>query len=147
MTNNQVEAYNLLIGTKILKKNQIKDPIIIGDSTIIIAAMEAGKELKNAALNKIRQRILDNKKNMEKVVFKHVLRTQNKEADSLANKAMDRRAGMVKEGTVPKGTTTKRNNNRRNNNQRNNRPKEQQAEGTTGRMNNRRRNNNQKKEQ
>lgn len=34
---------------------------------------------------------------MGKFVFKNVLRTQNKEADSLANKAVDRGAGMVKE--------------------------------------------------
>lgn len=59
--------------------------------------MEAGRDLKNVALNKIRQHILDNIKNLGNDVFKHVLRTQNKEADSLANKAVDRRARMVKE--------------------------------------------------
>lgn len=87
----------MLMGTNILKKYQLKEPIIIGDSTIIIAAMEAGRDFKNLALNKIRQRIMDNIKMLGNVVFKHVFRTQNKEADSLANKAVDRRAGMAKE--------------------------------------------------
>lgn len=38
-SNNKAEAYGLLIGTKILKEKEIKDPIIMGDSTIIIEAM------------------------------------------------------------------------------------------------------------
>ena len=40
---------------------------------------------------------MDNIKKLGNVVFKHVLRTQNKEADSLANEAVEQRAGMAKE--------------------------------------------------
>lgn len=54
MTNNKTEAYSLLMGTNILKKYQLKDPIIISDSTIIIATIEVGRDFKNLALNKIR---------------------------------------------------------------------------------------------
>ena len=39
-------------GTRILIKLQAKDPTIIGDSVIIIAEMEVGREFKNQALNK-----------------------------------------------------------------------------------------------
>jgi len=53
MTYNRAETYNLLMGTNILKKYQLKDPIIIGDLAIIIVEMEAGRDLKNLALNKI----------------------------------------------------------------------------------------------
>jgi len=85
------------MGTSIRKGLQGKDIIIIGDSTIIIATMEAGRDFKNQVLNKIRERILDNLKIMGNVVFKHVLRNDNQNIDSLVNKAMDRRAGKVKE--------------------------------------------------
>jgi len=85
------------MGTSIRKGLQGKDIIIIGDSTIIIATMEAGRDFKNQVLNKIRERILDNLKIMGNVVFKHVLRNDNQNTDSLVNKAMDRRAGKVKE--------------------------------------------------
>jgi len=62
MSNNRAEAYSLLLGTKILSKKGIKDPIIIKDSTIIIATMETGKEFKSSAINKISQRIKINTK-------------------------------------------------------------------------------------
>lgn len=97
MTNNMAEAYSLWIGTKILQKKEIKDPIVIGDSAIIIATMEAEKEFKSVALNKIIQRIISNTKNMGKIIYNHVLRTQNKDADLLANKAVDKQARFVRE--------------------------------------------------
>lgn len=90
MSNTRAEAYSLLLGTKILIKKGIKDPIIIGDSTIIIATMETGKEFKSSAMN-------INTKNMGKIVYKHVLRTQNKDEDIIANKAVERQVGTVKE--------------------------------------------------
>jgi len=59
--------------------------------------MKTGGEFKNQALNKIRQRILNNIKSLGNIIFKHVLRAHNQEVDSLANKAMNRRIGLVKE--------------------------------------------------
>jgi len=62
MTNNKAEACNLLLGTCILKNLQAKNPVIIGDSTIVITAMESGGDSKNQALNRIKQRIVENAK-------------------------------------------------------------------------------------
>lgn len=97
MTNNRAEAYNLLLGTRILKKNAIKDPIIIGDSAIIIVAMEAEKDFKSTTINKICQRIRTSLKNLGNISIKHVLRNQNKDSNSHANKEIDRPIGIVKE--------------------------------------------------
>lgn len=97
MTNNRVEAYRLLLGTRLLNKNAIKDPIIIGDSTIIIAALDAKREFKSIAINKIYQRIKTSFENLGKITIKHVLRNQNKDAHSHANKEIDKLAVIVKE--------------------------------------------------
>lgn len=97
MSNNKAEVYNLFLGSCILNKLQAKDPVVIGDLAIIIATMETGVEFKNQALNRIKQRILDNTKHLGNIKYKHVLRAYNQEADSLANKAVNWRAGQVKE--------------------------------------------------
>lgn len=97
MTNNRVEAYNLLLGTKILNKNAVKDPIIIGDSAIIITALDAKRDFKIIAINKIYQRIRTSFESLGKVTIRHVMRNQNKDPYSHANKAIDRPVGFVKE--------------------------------------------------
>eukprot|EP00253_Pinus_taeda_P020455 PITA_20455 len=97
LSNNRAEAYGLLMGSSILTKLQAKDPIIIGDSAIIIGAIEAGRDFKNQALNKIKQRINDNVNMLGKVVYKHVLRAHNQAANAFANKAVDRGVGTARE--------------------------------------------------
>lgn len=81
MTNNKAEAYNILLGTSILKRLNIQNPIIMGDSTILIAAMATGGEFKQIALNNLKTRIMDNISDMRGATFKHVLRANNTEAD------------------------------------------------------------------
>lgn len=56
-TNNKLEAYNLLLGIRILKKQEIKYPIIIGDSANVIEAMVNGKNPSNTTISRIYQRI------------------------------------------------------------------------------------------
>lgn len=97
LTNNRAEEYNLLLGTRLLNKNAIKDPIIIGDSTIIIVALDAKRDFKSIAINKIYQRIRTSFESLGNITLKHVLRNQNKDVDSHANKAIDRPVGIVKE--------------------------------------------------
>eukprot|EP00253_Pinus_taeda_P017560 PITA_17560 len=97
MSNNKAEAYNLLLGTSILRRLGLQHPLIIGDSAIIIAAMTSGKDFNQIALNSIKSRIIDNLKDIEGATFKHVLRSSNKEADEQANKAVSRQIGQVKE--------------------------------------------------
>ena len=97
MTNNRAEAYIILLSTRLLNKNAIKDPIIIGDSAIIIAALDAKRDFKSIAFNKIYQRIKKSFETLGKITIKHVLRNQNKDVDIHANKAIDRPIGIIKE--------------------------------------------------
>ena len=97
MTNNKSEAYSLLLGTCILKNLQSKNPVIIGDSAIIIAAMESGGDFKNQALNRIKQRIVENTKQLGIIKYKHVMRNFNSEVDYLENKAVNRPIGQVQD--------------------------------------------------
>lgn len=97
MKNNMAEAYNLLLGTCILKNLQAKNPVIIGDSAIMIAAMESGGNFKNQALNRIKHRIGDNSKQLGIIQFKHVMRNYNTKADSLANSVVIKPIGQVHE--------------------------------------------------
>lgn len=97
MSNNKADAYSLLLGTSILKNLGLQNPLIIGDSAIIIAAMVLGKDFKQAALNNMKARINDNIRDLIGATFKHVLRSSNREADEQANKATTRQVGQVRE--------------------------------------------------
>ena len=79
----------MFLGKCILNRLWVKDPAVIGESAIIITATETRGEFTNQALNRIKQRILDNTKHLGNIKFKHVLRAYNQEADSLANKAVN----------------------------------------------------------
>ncbi len=97
LSNNRAEAYGLLMGTSLLAKLQAKNPIIIGDSVIIITEMDSGREFTNQALNKIKHRINDNVNLLGKAVYKHVLRIHKQTTYALANKVVDREVGTTKE--------------------------------------------------
>jgi len=100
MTNNMAEAYNLLLGVNIMRKLQVKNPIIIGDSAIMIAAMASGGEFKKQALNCIKHRVKENSNQMGDILYKHVMRNNNAKADSLANRAVNRPTGQVRENDL-----------------------------------------------
>lgn len=97
MSNNKAEAYSLLLGTSIARNLDLQNLLIMGNSAIIIAAMVSGKDFKQMALNNIKSRIMDNIKEINGVIFKHVLRGSNTEADEQANKATSRQTGQVRE--------------------------------------------------
>eukprot|EP00253_Pinus_taeda_P032878 PITA_32878 len=81
MSNNKAEAYSLLLGTSIAKNLGIQNLLVMGDSAIIIAAMNSGNDFKQIALNRIKGRIMDQVRCFNKVTFKHILRGNNVEAD------------------------------------------------------------------
>lgn len=97
MSNNQAEAYSLYLGTQFLSRLTIQNPIIVGDSAIVIAAMVKGTDFRKETLNNIKARIEANITGMGSVTFKHVLRENNCEADKHANQASSRPTGHVRE--------------------------------------------------
>jgi len=103
MSNNLAEAYNLCLGTSILNRLNLRNSIIVGDSAIIIATMVSGTQFKKEVLNNIKTRILDNIQELGDMLFKHVLRDNNNEADHLASMATSRQIGQVKENELTYG--------------------------------------------
>eukprot|EP00253_Pinus_taeda_P024741 PITA_24741 len=97
VSNNVAEAYSLLLGTSILNRLEIKNPIIMGDSAIIIAALVSGADFNKASLSNIKLRIQHNIINLGEITFKHVLRENNAAADSFASKAVSRPSGQIRE--------------------------------------------------
>eukprot|EP00253_Pinus_taeda_P008659 PITA_08659 len=96
-SNNAAEAYSLLLGSTILSKKGLKNAIILGDSAIIISSMNTGKKFIKEGLNNTRARIIDNLRDMGEISFMHVLRDHNVEADFLANEAVKRKQGQLRE--------------------------------------------------
>ncbi len=92
-SNNRAGAYGLLLGTTILKQRKMLNPIILGDSSIIIQAMVERSTPTNKALIQIIKRIRKKLINMGKVSFKHILRENNKIADIQANRAVTQSPG------------------------------------------------------
>ena len=95
ISNNKVEAYNLLMGTRIIKKREIQNPIIIGDLAIIIEAMARNKKPSNEFMNIIFRRIRKNLEGSGDVIYRHVLRTHNQQANYFANQAVKKNEGLV----------------------------------------------------
>lgn len=91
------EVYSLLLGTSILNRMGIRNAIILGDSTIVIAAIVSGTEFSKAVLNNIKIRIQDNLRNMGEIILKHVLRENNTEADFFSTNAASRQSGQIRE--------------------------------------------------
>lgn len=85
------------MGSRIIKKRFIRDPIIIGYSTIIIEAMARNKSPNNVAINRIYKRIRAHLEGSRMVTFKHVLRTHNELADEFANQVVHRTEGTTRE--------------------------------------------------
>jgi len=77
ISNNKAEAYNLFMGTKIIKKRGIQNPIILGDSAIIIEAMNQTKSPSNEFMSRIIKRIRNNLEDSGSVTFKHILKLHN----------------------------------------------------------------------
>jgi len=85
------------MGTRIIKKREIQNPIIIGDSAIIIDTMERNKNPSNEFMNTILRRIRKNLESSGNVIFRHVLRIHNQQVDYFANQAMGKNEGHVRE--------------------------------------------------
>ena len=85
-SNNMAEAYGLWQGLKLVQKEGVDEVMVIGDSRLIIQAMNGGKRGKNERTERLINRIRSMAKRFRKIEFFHVLRELNEKADSAANK-------------------------------------------------------------
>lgn len=86
-SNNRAEAFSLLQGLLQLHKLGISKATIIGDSAIIIGLMISNRKAQNLCLQQINERCHTLDQQMKGNLYYHVLRTLNKNADKLGNKA------------------------------------------------------------
>ena len=80
------EAYGLWQGLKQVQKEGTDEVMVIGDSRLIIQAMNGGRRGKNERTERLINRIRYMAKRLRKIEFFHVLRELNVRADSAANK-------------------------------------------------------------
>lgn len=90
----QVEAMALFQGIKLLKELGLKEQNVFGDSQVIFKAVATNSNPTDLQLARIITRIKGMAKSL-KLKYFHVLRTNNKEADIEANKAVQLVVGTI----------------------------------------------------
>ena len=88
-TNNMAEAYGLWKGIKKLESLVVEEPIVIGDSRLIIQAMDGTSHGKSLILTKLIKIIQTISRTFRHLEFAHILRELNTKADQAANKAIN----------------------------------------------------------
>ena len=88
-TNNEAEYYALIKGLKLALDCNIKSIIVEGDSNLILNQMTGKYQVKAENLIPLYNsaKILDEQ--FDYIEYRHIKREFNKEADKLANKALD----------------------------------------------------------
>ena len=90
-TNNVAEYTGLIMGLFMATRlENVKRIEVYGDSNLVIQQMAGRFKVKNEGLQKMNQIAKDFKSKLNApVIFKHIPRENNKEADALSNKGMD----------------------------------------------------------
>jgi ribonuclease HI len=97
-TNNYAEYSGLLAVLEWALKNGAKRLCVVSDSELMVRQMKGQYKVKNAGLRPLWEEAQRRTARLEHFEMRHTLRGGNKEADRLANEAMDRGQGK-KQGT------------------------------------------------
>lgn len=88
-TNNYAEYFALITALEkliVLGATQVE---CILDSELVVKQLKGEYKVKELTLQQMHQKVLELANNFDQVVFRHVRREQNKEADKLVNRALD----------------------------------------------------------
>ena len=91
-TNNQAEYKALILALKKAKELGAKELDCFLDSELVVKQLKREYKVKNAELAPLFLEIHNLSLNFKKITYTHIRRELNKEADRLANEAMDRGA-------------------------------------------------------
>jgi ribonuclease HI len=91
-TNNVAEYNGLLAALKYAQQHGHRTVRIKSDSELLVKQMRGEYRVKNAGLQPLYQQARTITLSLDRVTFEHVRREQNKDADRLANLAMDQGA-------------------------------------------------------
>lgn len=92
-TNNYAEYSGLLAALQYAIQNKYKALKVISDSELMVKQIRGQYKVRNATLLELHRRAQDLISKLEWFSIQHVLRAQNREADGLANAAMDKGTG------------------------------------------------------
>ncbi len=88
-TNNYAEYFALITALEKLKSLGATQVECILDSELVVKQLKGEYKVKELTLQQMHQQVLVLSNNFDQVVFRHVRREQNKEADKLVNRALD----------------------------------------------------------
>jgi ribonuclease HI len=104
MTNNVAEYYGLIAALDYAESHKVKAIRIESDSELLVKQMRGLYKVKSEDLRPLFERALKMSKAFESFRIEHVYREQNREADALANEALDEVEGKVAGAPVAKKT-------------------------------------------
>lgn len=105
MTNNVAEYYGLIAALDYAESHGIRALRIESDSELMVKQMQGQYKVKSDDLRPLFERAKKMSLGFESFRIDHVYREQNREADALANEALDETAGAVAPGGVPTKAT------------------------------------------
>jgi len=108
-TNNVAEYYGLIAALDYAQSNSIKALRIESDSELMVKQMRGQYKVKSEDLKPLFERAKKMAATISSFRIDHVYREQNKEADALANEAMDEADGRKPAGENPNSKTAKQN--------------------------------------
>ncbi|HVB35721.1 MAG TPA: reverse transcriptase-like protein [Candidatus Acidoferrales bacterium] len=89
-TNNIAEYYGLIAALDYAVSHGIRALRVRSDSELLVRQMQGRYKVKNAALKPLHERAQKLARALDYFVIEHVMREQNRDADALANVALDR---------------------------------------------------------
>ena len=89
-TNNQAEYRAVVVAMELIDKYEVDEINFFLDSELVVKQLNREYKVKNKGLAPLFVKIYNNTLKYKKVTFTHVRREFNKEADKLANIAMDK---------------------------------------------------------
>ncbi|HUC53666.1 MAG TPA: ribonuclease HI family protein [Candidatus Cybelea sp.] len=95
MTNNVAEYYGLIAALDYAESHGVRTIRIESDSELLVKQMRGQYKVKSEDLRPLFERALKMSKAFESFRIEHVYREQNREADALANEALDETEGKT----------------------------------------------------
>lgn len=101
MTNNVAEYYGLIAALDYAQAHGVKALRVESDSELMVKQMREQYKVKSEDLRPLYERATKMTKGFESFRIDHVYREQNREADALANQALDETAGVAPAAGAP----------------------------------------------
>lgn len=106
MTNNVAEYYGLIAALDYAESHGIRSLRIESDSELMVKQMQGQYKVKSDDLRPLFERAKKMSQGFESFRIDHVYREQNREADALANEALDETSGVANPSGTPAKTPT-----------------------------------------